>query len=42
MMKEMQEGRLDHSGVYYRWANEIPLVLTVVILVMMVVKPSIL
>lgn len=38
-MKEMQAGQLDHGGVYYRWANEIPLVLTIVILVMVVVKP---
>jgi len=38
-MKEMQEGHLDHSGVYYRWANEIPLLLTIVILIMVVVKP---
>ena len=40
-MKEMQEGHLDHGGVYYRWANEIPLILTIVILVMVVVKPQI-
>ncbi len=38
-MKEMQAGHLDHGGVYYRWANEIPLILTIVILVMVVVKP---
>ncbi len=38
-MRELQQGHLDHSGVYYRWANEIPLVLTIVILVMVVVKP---
>jgi putative membrane protein len=38
-MKELQEGQLDHSGIYYRWANEIPLILTIVILVMVVVKP---
>ena len=38
-MKEMQAGKLNHSGVYYRWANEIPLVFTIVILVMVVVKP---
>ncbi len=38
-MKEMQQGHLDHSGVYYRWANEIPLLLTIVILIMVVVKP---
>ena len=38
-MNEMQAGRLDHGGIYYRWANEIPLILTIVILVMVVVKP---
>jgi len=38
-MKEMQEGHLDHSGVYYRWANEIPLVLATVILILVVLKP---
>jgi putative membrane protein len=38
-VKEIQKGHLDHSGVYYRWANEIPLILTIVILVMVVVKP---
>jgi putative membrane protein len=38
-MKEMQEGHLNHSGVYYRWANEIPLVLVTIILILVVVKP---
>ena len=38
-MKEMQEGHLNHSGVYYRWANEIPLVLAIVIVVLVVLKP---
>lgn len=38
-MKEMQEGHLDHTGLYYRWANEIPLLLATVILIMVVVKP---
>jgi len=38
-MRELQQGQLDHSGLYYRWANEIPLVLTIVILIMVVVKP---
>jgi len=38
-MIEMQTGQLDHGGIYYRWANELPLVLTIVILVMVVVKP---
>lgn len=38
-VKEIQAGHLDHSGIYYRWANEMPLVLLIVILVMVVVKP---
>jgi len=38
-VQEMQTGRLDHRGIYYRWANELPLVLLIVILVMVVVKP---
>lgn len=38
-MKEMQQGHLDHSGVFYRWMNELPLILTIVILIMVVVKP---
>ncbi len=38
-MLEMQKGHLDHSGVFYRWMNELPLVLLSVILVMVVVKP---
>ncbi|MDX1796749.1 MAG: CopD family protein [Hydrogenovibrio sp.] len=38
-VKEMQEGHLDHSGIYYRWANEIPLFLTIGILIFVVVKP---
>lgn len=37
--KEIQQGHLDHSGAYYRWANEIPLILLIVILIMVVVKP---
>lgn len=36
---EMQQGHLDHSGVYYRWANEVPLLLATGILIMVVVKP---
>ena len=38
-MLEMQKGDLDHSGVFYRWMNELPLILLSVILVMVVVKP---
>lgn len=38
-MQEMQNGHLDRSGVFYRWMNELPLILLCVILVMVVVKP---
>ena len=38
-VKEMQQGHLDHSGVFYRWMNELPLILLSIILVMVVVKP---
>jgi len=38
-VKEMQKGHLDHGGVFYRWMNELPLLLTIVILIMVVVKP---
>jgi putative membrane protein len=38
-VREMQEGDLDHSGVYYRWANEIPLLLVSVIIILVVIKP---
>jgi len=38
-VKEMQVGHLDHSSIFYRWMNELPLILTVVILIMVVVKP---
>ena len=38
-VKEMQAGHLDHGGVFYRWMNELPLLLTIVILIMVVVKP---
>ncbi len=33
------EGHLDHSGIFYRWMNEIPLVLLVGILILVVIKP---
>ncbi|MBN2647296.1 MAG: CopD family protein [Thiotrichales bacterium] len=38
-MLEMKQGHLNHSGVYYRWANEIPLVLATAILILVVIKP---
>lgn len=34
-----QAGQLSHDGVFYRWMNEIPLLLLVGILIMVVVKP---
>lgn len=36
---EMEKGHLEHSGKYYRWLNELPLLLTIGILIMVVVKP---
>ncbi len=38
-MKEMQQGYLKRTGIFYRWMNEVPLILTIVILIMVVVKP---
>ena len=38
-MKEMQVGHLDRSSIFYRWMNELPVILLGVILVMVVVKP---
>ena len=38
-VNDMQTGHLNYSGVFYRWMNELPLGLTVVVLIMVVVKP---
>ncbi|MCK5917802.1 MAG: CopD family protein [Cocleimonas sp.] len=38
-MKEMQQGTIKEYGVNYRWLNEVPLLLALVILIMVVVKP---
>jgi putative membrane protein len=38
-VQKMATNQLRKSGIYYRWANEIPLVFLIVILVMVVVKP---
>ena len=38
-MKEMQRGTIKEYGVNYRWLNEVPLLLALVILIMVVVKP---
>ncbi len=38
-MQEMQQGTIKEYGVNYRWLNEVPLLLALVILIMVVVKP---
>ena len=38
-MKEMQTGTIKEYRVNYRWLNEIPLLLALIILIMVVVKP---
>ena len=38
-VKEMEQGKLNKSSVFYRWMNELPVILLAVILVMVVVKP---
>ncbi len=39
-VKQMEtEGVLNHSSVFYRWMNEVPLLLLVGILIMAVIKP---
>ncbi len=38
-MKEMQAGTIKEYRVNYRWINEIPLLLVLIILIMVVVKP---
>jgi len=38
-MREMQQGIIKEYGVNYRWLNEVPLLLALVILIMVVVKP---
>jgi len=36
---QMEAGHLAHSGKYYRWLNELPLFITIGILILVVVKP---
>ena len=36
---QMEAGHLEHSGKYYRWLNELPLFITIGILILVVVKP---
>ena len=38
-MKEMQSGTIKEYSINYRWLNELPLLFTLVILIMVVVKP---
>jgi putative membrane protein len=38
-MQEMQQGKIKEYGVNYRWLNEVPLFLVLIILIMVVVKP---
>lgn len=38
-VKEMQQGTIKEYMMNYRWLNEVPLLLTIVILIMVVVKP---
>lgn len=38
-MKEMQKGTIKEYRINYRWLNELPLLFTLLILIMVVVKP---
>jgi putative membrane protein len=38
-MQEIQRGTIKEYGVNYRWLNELPLFLALIILIMVVVKP---
>ena len=38
-MKEMQSGTIKEYRINYRWLNELPLLFTLLILIMVVVKP---
>ena len=38
-MQKMQQGTTKEYGVNYRWLNEVPLLLALVILIVVVVKP---
>ncbi len=39
LVKKLQQGALDKSGRYYRFYNELPLLIFVPILILVVVKP---
>ncbi len=38
-MKEMQNGTIKEYAISYRWLNELPLLLALIILILVVVKP---
>jgi putative membrane protein len=38
-MKEMQSGTIKEYRINYRWLNELPLLFTLLILIMVVIKP---
>lgn len=38
-LKDFQHDRNQHSHVYYRWMNEIPVLLLIAIIILVVVKP---
>jgi len=38
-LTRFEEGRNEHSHVFYRWFNEIPVVLMLAIIAMVVLKP---
>lgn len=38
-MQEMQKGMIKEYGINYRWLNEVPLFLVLVVLIMVVIKP---
>lgn len=39
VMRDFRNGRNHHTHVYYRWYNEVPAVVLVVIVLLAVVKP---
>lgn len=39
LVREFREDRNRHSHIWYRWFNEIPAVILIVILILVVVKP---
>jgi putative membrane protein len=39
LLSNFRQGRNQHSHVYYRWFNEIPVVLLIAIVILAVVKP---